>query len=425
MMQEGFLMKRWLAIILAVLLALSTAAVAFADDNADGDAVPINTAQEFSFDTTTANWGDFSYVGFHIWEIDGDPGFKGFDWGAKKERGTDADKDGVWTYDFQKAGLTLKDGAQYAVVFYNNKGSQTYNLLFDTTCYGDTAYCDLSTVYENPEDSSKTAVPAFWSKQDPTVNGPELCVTSIGNVTGTCVPRGITRAGLFDSFLENTLDNARTFSGLSDQALIDNLGANLGLTKNEVAQTIALSGKDVAWDESLSPLSGGVAPYTVDVKVVSGKGSVLCSEQGYYSFEWLTISAQPEEGYRFDGWEIEGEYAFAGEGSLENPEVTISVKSDLVVKAKFVPVEISKLIGDADGDGRVTILDATRIQRYMAKLVEADQVNMAMADTDGDTKVTILDATRIQRVLANLCDWEGNPVTPQEPTTEYEGQIVG
>ena len=414
-------MRRWLAIILAVLMVLATTATAFADDNG-AEAIAV---QDISFDTTTANWGDFSYVGFHIWEIDGDPGFKGFDWGAKKERGTDADKDGIWTYDFQKAGLTLKDGAQYAVVFYNNKGSQTYNLLFDTTCYGDVAFCDLSTVYENPEDSSKTTVPAFWSKQDPAVNGPELCVTSIGNVTGTCVPRGNTKAGLFSSFIENTLDNARTFSGLSDQELIDNLGTNLGLTKNEVAQAIVLSGKEVEWSEEASPLAGGVAPYLVDVRIVAGKGSVECSESGYYSFEWVTLTAVPETGYQFDGWEIEGEYAFVGEGSLGSPEVTLSVKSDLVIKVKFAPIESSTLIGDADGNGSVNIMDATRIQMLMAKLVTEAEVNMAAADTDGSGTVNIMDATRIQRVLAYLCDWNGNPVTPENPSgTEYEGPLA-
>ena len=68
------------------------------------------------------------------------------------------------------------------------------------------------------------------------------------------------------------------------------------------------------------------------------------------------------------------------------------------------------LKGDADRDGEVTILDATRIQRYIAELVTEEEIDMAAADVDGDGSVTILDATRIQRVIAELCDIDGNPL---------------
>ena len=60
-----------------------------------------------------------------------------------------------------------------------------------------------------------------------------------------------------------------------------------------------------------------------------------------------------------------------------------------------------QLLGDADGDCSVTILDATVIQRVLAEL-PVDSYNEAAADTDGDGDVTILDATFIQRFLAGL-----------------------
>ena len=59
------------------------------------------------------------------------------------------------------------------------------------------------------------------------------------------------------------------------------------------------------------------------------------------------------------------------------------------------------LLGDADGDGKVMILDATAIQRKLASLSVAS-FDEAAADADGDDKVTILDATAIQRYLASL-----------------------
>ncbi|MBQ3329752.1 MAG: hypothetical protein IJG87_01080 [Ruminococcus sp.] len=60
-----------------------------------------------------------------------------------------------------------------------------------------------------------------------------------------------------------------------------------------------------------------------------------------------------------------------------------------------------QLLGDADGDCDVTIIDATVIQRVLAEL-SVDSYNEAAADTDGDGDVTIIDATFIQRFLAGL-----------------------
>ena len=59
-----------------------------------------------------------------------------------------------------------------------------------------------------------------------------------------------------------------------------------------------------------------------------------------------------------------------------------------------------RLLGDADMDGSVTILDATRIQRNLADL--EDEIDKQAADSDCDGDITIVDATIIQRWLAEL-----------------------
>ena len=59
------------------------------------------------------------------------------------------------------------------------------------------------------------------------------------------------------------------------------------------------------------------------------------------------------------------------------------------------------MIGDADTDEKITILDATAIQRVLASLPVA-AFNEKAADSDEDGKLTILDATAIQRHLASL-----------------------
>ena len=60
------------------------------------------------------------------------------------------------------------------------------------------------------------------------------------------------------------------------------------------------------------------------------------------------------------------------------------------------------LLGDVDGDGTVTIIDATCIQRHLASIPSSFAFIEALADTDGDGGTTIIDATFIQRWLANL-----------------------
>ena len=66
------------------------------------------------------------------------------------------------------------------------------------------------------------------------------------------------------------------------------------------------------------------------------------------------------------------------------------------------PTEPSGILGDADDDGNITIFDATAIQKHLANMIEASEINLNLADFDQDGDVTILDATAIQRNLADL-----------------------
>ena len=71
----------------------------------------------------------------------------------------------------------------------------------------------------------------------------------------------------------------------------------------------------------------------------------------------------------------------------------------LRVFADVVPAQ--HLCGDADGDGEVTVIDATVLQRQLAGIT-VNAFDAAAADADGDGEVTILDVTLIQRWLAGI-----------------------
>ena len=65
------------------------------------------------------------------------------------------------------------------------------------------------------------------------------------------------------------------------------------------------------------------------------------------------------------------------------------------------PVEPGVVLGDVDGDGVVTILDATYLQKYLAQFKNFSSVKLEAADVNKDGVVTIIDATLIQKMLAN------------------------
>lgn len=76
------------------------------------------------------------------------------------------------------------------------------------------------------------------------------------------------------------------------------------------------------------------------------------------------------------------------------------------------------ILGDSDGDGIVTILDATHIQRGLAGFFLIRGTTALTSDADEDGGVSIVDATAIQRWLAGIDDGHpiGKAIGIQDPT---------
>ena len=62
------------------------------------------------------------------------------------------------------------------------------------------------------------------------------------------------------------------------------------------------------------------------------------------------------------------------------------------------------MLGDVNGDGNISVLDATLIQKYIAGLVTFSNTQKAAADVNNDGSVSIVDATLIQKHIAGLID---------------------
>lgn len=83
------------------------------------------------------------------------------------------------------------------------------------------------------------------------------------------------------------------------------------------------------------------------------------------------------------------------------------------MKDEPLPVDKSKILGDADSDGEVTIFDATVIQKHLVSEGDGSTLDIEVADVDRDGEITIFDVTAIQRFLADLSAPEGigEPIT--------------
>ena len=233
------MIKKIMSLVLALVIIASMGVLAFTASAAD---------QKIYFEVPST-WNNFSKIFCHIWVYNGDPLAN---WQSKKEV-CKLEADGRYSYDISKVG-GISAGETYCVIFSADTGVQTYDTFMGTSCLGDTVYCD-GTLYENPMDSSKTALGAFWKNQSRSAYGPVMCVTSIGNLVGTCLAPGETAEGLFNTFLTDNLENARTYSGKQDQQIIDDMANSLGLSQKKVDELIKASGVTVDWkmEESKAP----------------------------------------------------------------------------------------------------------------------------------------------------------------------------
>ncbi len=81
----------------------------------------------------------------------------------------------------------------------------------------------------------------------------------------------------------------------------------------------------------------------------------------------------------------------------------------------------SCILGDVDGDGEISITDATVIQRYTVGIKTPVAVTSSVADIDGDHAVTVMDASHLQRWMVNVSDSYpiAKPVYEPSPTDRY------
>ena len=95
---------------------------------------------------------------------------------------------------------------------------------------------------------------------------------------------------------------------------------------------------------------------------------------------------------------------------VTTPSTTVTEPTEETSATASEPTEttvVMKLLyfmGDADLDYRVTIKDATKIQKHLAKISELNEIQLILADVDENSSVSVKDATKIQKFLAGFAD---------------------
>lgn len=75
--------------------------------------------------------------------------------------------------------------------------------------------------------------------------------------------------------------------------------------------------------------------------------------------------------------------------------------------------------GDLNGDGDITVVDATLVQKHVVQLETLSPDKQILADVDEDNTISVVDATLIQKYIVQLKDWgrTGDVYQAEQPTT--------
>lgn len=75
--------------------------------------------------------------------------------------------------------------------------------------------------------------------------------------------------------------------------------------------------------------------------------------------------------------------------------------------------------GDVNGDGDITVVDATLVQKHVVQLETLSADKQILADVNGDNTISVVDATLIQKYIVQLKEWgrTGDVYQAEQPTT--------
>ena len=328
---------------------------------------------------TLESWGTTKSVYCHLYNVYGGTPLKETSWQSKSELCKKDSATGRYYFDTAKIG-TIEEGADYALLFSTidtEKGShQTGNITLSKECLGDTVYVTGEMV-ENTEDSSKMDFEGAW-KNNSDKYGAKAAITSTGKIVGKYFPVYQPKEQIIAQYIASwAVKNAESAEGAVTPEKLTYLCSELGVTPEGVYAQYASDYAEQLADPVTYPL---IAPLTTVADL-------------------LGVDPDPDTTQPATTEPATTEPATTEPATTE-PATTEPATTEPETTEPATEPEPQILYGDVDQDGKITIQDATEIQR-LGLGIGATEGSLAsvLADVNGDGRISILDVTYVQKYL--------------------------
>ena len=303
----------------------------------------------------------------------------GTSWQAKSELCKKDAATGRYYFDTSTLG-TIEEGADYALLFSTKDTDkavhQTGNITFSKECLGDTVYVTGEMV-ENTEDSSKLDFEGAW-KNNSDKYGAKAAITSTGKIVGKYFPVYQPKEQIIAQYIASwAVKNAESTEGAVTPEKLTYLCSELGVTPEGVYAQYASDYAEQLADPVTYPL---IAPLTTVADLLGVDPEPATTEPATTE----PATTEPE----------------TTEPETTEPATTEPATTEPATTEPATEPEPQLLYGDVDQDGKITIQDATEIQR-LGLGIGATEGSLAsvLADVNGDGRISILDVTYVQKYL--------------------------
>ncbi len=299
------------------------------------------------------------------------------------------------------------------VSYYSEKGTvyQTNQEMIDAILgYVDTIEVP-ATAEESPllwiENADNVKTVSWYMSDEAHYDGENTPWSELGDYSGKVLPFR------FDFRPEEeTLLYIRSLITMDDGEKIDDVVAihYEELKPNPPISSVEITGVD-------EPVIGAHPDFSVDETAMYSISSVYWTDvttskhlnlketdvfEAGHTYE-LEVWLRTHDGYKFktdsDGWIN----ITATVGGKKAEVVPPGAEIAAILTVSYTLDEQPEIIlGDVDGDTKVSVMDATAIQMYKAQMKDLSSDQLKRGDTDKDSIVSIMDATQIQRFVARL-----------------------
>jgi hypothetical protein len=121
---------------------------------------------------------------------------------------------------------------------------------------------------------------------------------------------------------------------------------------------------------------------------------------------------------------VDGERLFRFE-YIKDGSVNVSDDRVMIKNVHIEMAEPDYLLGDVDGDGEITSVDALLAMRYALGIITLDDDQLLRADADGDGTITSVDALLIMRYAIGLISSFKSPDSSRSSATDVISVSTG